>query len=569
MQEVTDPEILKQLNEGQGTEVTDPNLLKQLNGEEGPGILKSGALGFMSGVPGAESAISWLESLSPDKTYEQAHQELENAKNEAWNAHPVAYGAGKTTGIVGTGAAAALAAPATIPGALAAGAITGAASGADIAERPADIMAKVTKGAATGAVTGAVLQGASNLLTSGLSAAGKAGVASIGAPTRADVTSYLENPEAINNALDKTGLANKLAETTTGLGKETEQMSANARNLINPEATPISAPIKTPSAAPTNTGLVDQFGKPIIKAAAEQAPTDVDTLKPIFDQLKERYLQNGVPKSDAAQAAVNALDKQYDRLAQIAQANGGKLTEADLKDQIVELQNIARSSFGEGSDVAASKGAMRNLSGALNKELKTANEPYAEAIQPVAERKELLGDIADKFKLEETPEGYKPTDATIGKVQGLIGDQKPESQAYLEHLKELTGIDFLDLAKKAEIAGRFNQPGGGQGANVLYHTLGYGAGAISNIPGGRLVGSLLGGLVGHSVDGGRMAKSILDQYIKFRGSSANAALNKYGAILANAAKQGGNQLAATHFVLSTSDPDYQKLVNEQAENINQ
>ncbi|MES1989095.1 MAG: hypothetical protein V4440_13905 [Pseudomonadota bacterium] len=68
MQEVTDPELLKQLNSGHslGNEVTDPELLKQLNGEpETPGALKSAALGLMSGIPGAESAVSGLRSLDP------------------------------------------------------------------------------------------------------------------------------------------------------------------------------------------------------------------------------------------------------------------------------------------------------------------------------------------------------------------------------------------------------------------------------------------------------------------------------------------------------------------------
>lgn len=534
MQEVTDPELLKQLNSAGGHEVTDPELLKQLNGEqEGPGALKSAALGLMSGIPGAEAALSGLRSIDPSTTYEQAHKGLEADRDAAWNAHPTAYGAGKTAGIVGTGALAAATAPVSIPGALAAGAITGAASGLDSAERPADMLADAAKGGAIGAATGGVLQGAGNLVSKVLPAVGKSAVASLGAPTRADVDAYIANPKIVD--LTKTEVANKLAGTVSDLSGETGKMSEAARGLINPSSTPLSV------------------------------STDADTLKPIFEQLKSRFLQNGVPKSANAESAIKALDDQYGRLQQIAQANGGKLGEQDLKDQIVELQKVAKNTFGEGNDVTASKGALRDASGALNKELKTANPAYSDAMGPVAERTGLISDIADKFNLEKTSQGYKPTDATLGKINKLVGDNKPESQEYLEHLKDLTGIDYLDFAKQLETAKRFNDPTASQGTNVLAHSAGYGLGAMTGLPGGRLLGSLMGGLVGHNVDGGRMAKSILDTYIKYRGSSTNAALQKYGGILANAAKQGGNQLAATHFVLSTSDPEYQKLTNEHQE----
>jgi len=136
----------------------------------------------------------------------------------------------------------------------------------------------------------------------------------------------------------------------------------------------------------------------------------------------------------------------------------------------------------------------------------------------------------------------------------------------LERLKDMTGIDFLDLARKAKTKQAFEGEGSSQGLNVIAHAGGYGVGALSGIPGGRLIGSLLGGVVGHNINGGQVAKRILDAYMSgsesFAKSGTKAALQKYGPVLVNAAKQGGNKLAATHFVLGTSDPDYQELASD-------
>ncbi len=135
-----------------------PQYQDMVSDDSGPGALKSGALGLMSGVPGAETAVSGIESaLDPKTTFAQAHQDLENQKDAAWNAHPVAYGTGKGAGFVGT----ALAAPVAegLGGAAAVGAGLGALAGADTAATPSDLPSEALKGGAAGAVLG----GAGNL----------------------------------------------------------------------------------------------------------------------------------------------------------------------------------------------------------------------------------------------------------------------------------------------------------------------------------------------------------------------------------------------------------------------
>lgn len=484
----------------------DPNLPFEKVNNEGPGAFKSLALGAMSGIPGAETALSALRSIDPNTTYEQAHQGFESDKDAAYAAHPVAYGAGKGVGIVGTGAAAALAAPATIPGALIAGAVTGAAAGADEASRPADIMADAAKGGAIGTATGGLLKGAGALASKVLPKVGKAAVSMLGKETSpADVESYLNNPSAINNAPGKEALSENLAGTVGKLGQDTQQMSAQAENLLQPNL----------------------------------PATTADQLKPIFDQLKSKYMTNGAPTTLADKSAINALDQQYKLMVQQANNNGGMVSEPTLKSVIQRLQGQNASAF-DNPTVAASKDALKNTSGALNGVLKDSNPAYGEAMKPVAEQTGLMSDVMKKFGLTTDDNGKViPGDATVGKVMNAIKEGKSESYDMLDHLKDLTGIDYLQKIQDSATASRFNAPG-----------LGFGH---------------LGGIASKAIDGGQVAKSILNQYIGARGVVSNPAVQKYGAILANAAKQGGNQLAATHFVLSTSDPEYQKLANEHQE----
>lgn len=497
---------------------------------EAPGALKSAALGAMSGIPGAETVVSGVQALSPKTTYEEAHQNLENLKDQAWAEHPVAYGTGKTAGMVGT----AMVAPASIPGAIGVGAL----SGLDAASKLEDIPKDVAIGAGTGGVFGAaskyIAEPAVNAVVNKVAPAiGKRAVASLGKPTLEDVQSYLNDPEAIRNYLTSSQQAEKLANMTQDIGQVSSQLSSQARSLLS----------------------------------SENAPLSIMDIKPVMQGAMERYLTNGVPATAADELAVKAIQNQYGRLMEIAKANNGQIPEDVLQEVIHKLQSSVNENTWGNPDAKAAQDAMKNLSGRLNDILKRTNTEYAEAMKPAAELTGLKSDLVDKFKMDVGTGGkISATETTNTKMGNILNENKTESQDMLERLKEITGVDFLELAKKAKTAEAFNAEGSSQGLNVIAHAGGYGLGALSNIPGGRLIGSLLGGVVGHNINGGQVAKKILDAYISgsesFAKSGTKAALQKYGPLLVNAAKQGGNKLAATHFVLGTSDPEYQNLANE-------
>ena len=74
------------------------------------------------------------------------------------------------------------------------------------------------------------------------------------------------------------------------------------------------------------------------------------------------------------------------------------------------------------------------------------------------------------------------------------------------------------------------------------------------------------------MNGGHIAKRILDAYMNpnnMMNATVKPLIQKFGPILVNAAKTGGNQLAATHFVLATSNLEYQKLTDHMQENQDQ
>lgn len=495
---------------------------------EGPGVLESAALGAMSGVPFAQTAVSGIQAMSPNKTYEEAHKELETAKDKAWETHPVAYGGGKTAGLIGT----ALVAPEGLVGAVA----TGAGYGLDTSAKPEDMI----KDAAIGSAGGAVLHGVGKTIINPMiekvfPAVGKRAVASLGAPTLDDVNAYLKNPEAIRSALSNTQMAEKLAMTTDDIGKAAGHLSGEAVENLSKTTKPI---------------LSFPEGKYSLS----------DNLKPIFEETSSRYLTNGLPATAADETAIKALQGQYSRLAEIADANGGAIPETTLKEVIQKLQGSINQNTWGNPEASAAQDAMKNLSGKLNSILKESNPQYAEAMKPVANLAELKSNLTGKFGMETAPGGVvSATEATNTKMGSVLKEGKTESQDYLSKLKDETGIDFLEMARNAKIKGAFEKEGSAAGMNTMTHAAGYGLGRLTGLPGGGLIGSLIGGVVGHNIDGGHVAKSILDMYLK---GADNAALKTYGPILIKAAKQGGNALAATHFVLSTSHPEYQKLVQE-------
>lgn len=493
--------------------------------DESPSKLGSFARGVMSGVPGAETAVSGIESALTPKTYQESHQGLEDLKNKDWETNPVSYGAGKATGIVGTS----LIAPEVegLAGAAGVGAGIGALAGADAASKPSDIPLEALKGAPTGAAMGAVGHGIVSGLGKAIPAISKSLVANLGNKTTVPgVEAYLDNPGAINSALSKTQIGEKLTDLTSDIGKASGHLSENARGLLDPGNTALTA-----------KGLKD---------------IAMDTM--------DKYFTEGNIATDADATAVKTILSQYQKLAQIAQDNGGTVPEDTLRAMVDRLQAATKSSTFGNPEASTSQTAIKEFSGKLNDALRSANPDYAEGMQPSADLAKLSGAAKEQFSLKPNFEGdLAPSDATVGKIGNVLKEGKTQGSDILDQIKNATGQDLQDMIQKSDIQSSFNEPGPGSATKTLLATLGFGAGKMSGIPFGGIGGAAVGRYAAEGVNGGNVAKGILDFYLKGTNSPMGKIAAKFGPVLVNAAKTGGNELAATHFVLATSNPEYQAL----------
>jgi hypothetical protein len=487
---------------------------------ETPGTIESGARGLMSGIPGATAAVSGIQALG-DKTYEETRRANELKSDKAWEEHPVAYGTGKTAGMVGT----ALAVPVSIPGAVG----VGAAAGLDAATKPEDMAKSAAIGTATGGAFGAagkyIAEPAVNAIVNKVAPAiGKRTVAALGDPTLETVESYLKNPERIRQALSKPQLAEKVADVSGELGTASSHLSQSAKGqLISNKATPI------------------------------------DDIMEAFESATTKYQTSGTPVTALDESALKIINDQYDRALSLADANGGIIPEPALRTMIDKLQDMAK--FNEAGNVGTSlpQKIAGDIQFRLKKILEQANPKYATAMKPAAEAAGLSSQTQDLFGIEKG----RASDKTVRQMGSLLNEPKIEEQALAAKLKDATGMDLMDMAKASQQREEFASNSTGAALKTLFASLGFGAGKMTGVPFGGIGGAAAGRFGAEGAQGANMAKKILDFYLDksrvWHDSAIKAAVNKYGPVLANAAKQGGNKLAATYFVLGTSDPEFQKL----------
>ncbi len=256
------------------------------------------------------------------------------------------------------------------------------------------------------------------------------------------------------------------------------------------------------------------------------------------------------------------IDDQYNRVLALADANGGVVPEPELRSIIDKLQQMAK--FNEEGNVGTSLGqkVAGDLQFRLKKILEEANPAYKSAMAPSAEAASMSSRLGDTFGVE----GGKATDKTVRQVRSLMDEPKIEEQQIISELRNMGGPDIMKLLEKANSREAFDSPGISGALKTFLSGIGFGAGKVSGMPFGGIGGAAAGRYGSEAVHGGNIAKKILDAYIDksraWQNSAIRPKLEKYGRILADSAKLGGNQLAATHFVLGTSDPEYQQLEDE-------
>lgn len=509
--------------------------------EDNPTELGSFGRGVMSGIPGAETAISGVGSMVTDKSYEDIHKRLEDLKDKDWEVNPKSYGAGKVTGIVGTG----MVAPEILPelgveNAIGQAAVQGAGYGADLASKPSDLPMDVAKGAGTGAVTGVIGEKVLSPLINKIPGVAQKAVTALvpGENAAAAVETRLTTPEVLSGAKSPAQAADTMESLMNNIKAAAGHLSEKAKATLSPSSM-----------------------------------VDMNEITPIIEGARQNFLTSGTAAGGANESALNEINKWAGTLDQIASQNGGRIPDTTMAELIRDIRGNANyNPMTATATTDSTNSALKMLGHGFDTILKNKNDAYRTAMEPVAELTDLSKKVAKNFNITKvTGGGMEATDATSGKLANITKDNKTNAQEVLQKFSDLTGYDFMGNANNFKLNEAFGAGKSTPAINNALTMLGYGVGHQTNVPMGGLAGAAAARIMGREVDGGAIAASIIDSWMNPSSvlGEARAAVEKFGPILANAAKAGGNSLAATHFVLSTSNPEYQNLINKTQENAGQ
>ena len=494
------------------------------------GAAQGASMGFADEITAAG------EALFTDKPYTQAREESRAAYTEAKEANPKTSFVGEMGGAAATALIPGLG-EMTVPKMLTQGALYGTGmSEADLTKPTEENITKLSKdmligelGAAGGIALGA---GGKWLAGKAIPKIAKWATASIIPEKEAmeAVTARLTNPEEIKNALTTPGVMDKLVNTTNQALTKANELSDAAISKL------------TPAKATNTAELVDAF-----------------------KDVQSQFTTEGIASGEGQEAALAALNKWKSVIRQHLKANEG-----DLPDTVLaQLIRVMRKETNYNPLTATAADDQANIAlKALNKRfdkiLKDNNPDYAEAMIPVDELMQGIDKVENLFSLIKGKGGEVAAGKmTESRVANALGPNKTYTQEALEHLKNLTGDDLLKDLEHSQLRNVFESgKKGGYGLQAWGAGIGATAGRILPLPGGALAGGAVGGLAANALEGGRIAAALIDKWLAVRNSATSGAIMKYGPLLADAAKRGGNALASTHFVLSTSDPNYQKLIEE-------
>jgi hypothetical protein len=486
----------------------------------------------------ADEITAAAEAALTDKPYTQARDESRTAYKEAKEANPKTSFVGEMAGAAATALIPGMGAL-SVPKMAAQGALYGLGSSeADLTQGNLEEANRATKdvliGGAVGTLGGFGSEGLKWTAGKAIPKLAKWATASIIPEKEAleAVTARLTNPAEIKNALTTPGVMDKLVNTTNQALTKAGELSEAAQKALNPTRV-------------TNTAeLVDAF-----------------------KDVQSKFMTEGIPSGEGQEAALAALNKWKGVIRQHLKANEGDLPDTTLAKLIRDMRKETNYNplTATAADDMANK-ALKTLNTKLDTILKETpgNEVYKEKMIPVDELMQGIAKVENLFNLIKGKGGAVAAGKmTESRVANALGPNKTYTQEALEHLKNLTGTDLMNDLEKSQLRNVFESgQKGGYGLQAWGAGVGATAGRLLNLPGGALAGGAIGGLAANAAEGGKIAAALIDKWLAVRNSATSGAIMKYGPLLADAAKRGGNALASTHFVLSTSDPNYAELVKE-------
>ena len=347
-----------------------------------------------------------------------------------------------------------------------------------------------------------------------------------------EVTSrYLANPDAVNSALSPEDVSQKLADTLGQVRSDTGAANEAAMSTLGTERDP------------SNLSVGDA----------------IDTLRkfndPASNSLADKLEQEFISRSSGG------------GLTGTPEPNAGFLNEQEMHGVKKTLQGL-----GEWKSPlpTADQSAARSAAGDINNSLKSNNMDYQTAMGDLSQNIQSKNQLAQKFGIQpdysgNNESGYTFTDRTLSALKDLVRNGKVDRERILDSLNEQGYGDLSDDIRNSLANEKLNGPGNitGTRKTFLGAAAGGALGHATGIPGASIVGSALGAAGGATLDkyGPQIAKKALDATVLVNQLSSSPGAQRFVGAIQSAASQGQGALAATHFILSQTEPDYQKAVS--------
>ena len=565
------------------------------------GMAQSAALDFADEGTGAVMAIprAVREGINPVDAYVKERDESRANYKAAEEAHPGYYTAGEVAGgiapmaIPGVGAFFAPAKGAGFLKTAAKLAIPGAIMGlggteASLTDDPTKVAEDVAQGGVIGGVGGAVLGKAGQKIgqlaqDSELFNQAVKKMSNLLFDMPEEYTRYLMNPETAEKVLNprtEMDIAESIASVVNSIGKDAKAGSAKAVSMLSDDAAV----------------------RPLSRASIE---AEIDNLM-IANRIAYPTESGELVADKLAKGSFAAAQMAKESLEQRAAESGGMLSEVQAKQWIQDFDNLINWSD---PSLKSSNGMLEQVRKIVDRELKTQNPEYGNAMRPVDRLMKQFSKLKKGWNLEQ-PGQLQPlqsTDQTISKVKNFynqnLQSKKPFQEALLGNSAFPYEPNILDDIKIAQVANRTNTGVANGSRNTLG---GIAAGMYAGHP-------IAGAIVGYVKD--KYGRAVGKQVIPSLGQAAKIADDaiapiaqniaaspvgtaaKYGAfaggtqiasqwgttehdmlktaginpqrlqgtpyeqVVMQAAQQGPQKLASTHYVLSQRDPDYQALLD--------
>lgn len=303
-----------------------------------------------------------------------------------------------------------------------------------------------------------------------------------------------------------------------GLATGTSEEAINAR-LKNPSSIENAPPIEDISQNFTKTinDLKDQVANEsnqafdsLLKLKSEPQSKVINMLRGLKTQLR---IKGGGALGSENQSAMNSVDNFMEGLKNIKQ-KGIAPDLAQMFDQQQLKQVVqAADTMSDWGNPNPNKTAQvfRQFRGKLNSYLRTENPGYAEIMDPISKKMDLIDNLSQSFALRKEGGNFVPSDTTASKFPLYLKEGKSFTQGKLEKLKNMTGQDFLMQARNAKLAKEFEPGMRAQGSRrtLVGSIIG---GAIGKFTGNPTLGATVGAATGYLLDtqGGPIAAKIID-----------------------------------------------------------